>query len=45
MRVVNIANIWMPTEAERQANYETDRKLDQIVARLTAVDEGGPSAS
>lgn len=41
MPAVNIANIWMPTKAERQANYETDHKLDQIVARLMPVDEGG----
>jgi len=44
MPAVNIANIWMPTEAERRANYETDRKLDRIVTMLTAVDEGGSNA-
>jgi hypothetical protein len=42
---LNIANIRMPTEAERQANFETDRRLDEIVARLSAVDQGGSNPS
>ena len=32
---LQIANIWMPTEADREAQRETDRKLDEI-ARLLA---------
>jgi len=45
MPSVNIDNIWMPTEAERRANYETDRNLDRIVAMLSATDEGGSNAA
>jgi hypothetical protein len=38
MPAVNIANIWMPSEEERQEMRETDRKLDEITARLMALD-------
>jgi hypothetical protein len=33
---VNIANIWMPSEAEREEQREVDRKLDAIARRLAA---------
>jgi len=36
---VNIANIWMPSEEEREEMRATDRKLDEITARLRALDE------
>ena len=42
---VNIANIWVPSEEEREQMRETDRKLDAITARLLALDEAGSSAS
>jgi hypothetical protein len=45
MPAVNIANIWMPSEEERQQMRETDRKLDEITARLRAIDEARTSAS
>ena len=45
MPAVNIANIVMPTEAERAAQRETDRKLDEITARLRAIDEASSNAS
>ena len=45
MPAVNIANIWMPSEEEREQMRETDRKLDAITARLWALDEGRSSAS
>jgi hypothetical protein len=37
--LVNIANIRIPSEEERQREYETGRKLDEITARLRAMDE------
>ena len=36
MPAVNVANIWMPSEEEREQMRETDRKLDEITARLRA---------
>ena len=45
MPAVNIANIWMPSEEERQEMRETDRKLDEITARLRALDEANSNAS
>jgi hypothetical protein len=45
MPAVNIANIWMPSEEERQQMRETDRKLDEITARLRALDEARSSTS
>ena len=42
---VNIANIYMPSEEEREQMRETDRKLDEITARLRAMDEARTSAS
>ena len=43
--LVNIAQIHIPTEAERAAERETDRKLDEITARLWAMDKARSSAS
>jgi hypothetical protein len=43
--LVNIANIRIPSEEERQRDYETDRKLDEITARLRALDEASSNAS
>ena len=43
--LVNIANIYIPTEAERAAERETDRNLNEITARLRAIDDAGSSAS
>ncbi len=34
---LQIANIVMPSEEEREALRETDRKLDEITARLAAL--------
>jgi len=45
MPAVNIANIWVPSEEERQEMRETDRKLDEITARLRALDEARSSTS
>jgi hypothetical protein len=45
MPAVNIANIWMPSEEERKEMRETDRKLDEITARLRALDEARSSTS
>src|SRR5262245_63917670 len=45
MPAVNIANIWMPSEEERQQMRETDRKLDAITARLLALEEARSSTS
>ena len=45
MPTVNIANIWMPSEEEREQMRETDRKLDEITARLWAMDKARSSAS
>ena len=45
MPAVNIANIWIPSEEEREQMRETDRKLDAITARLLALDEARSSAS
>jgi hypothetical protein len=42
---VNIANIWVPSEEEREEMRATDRKLDEITARLRAMDEARSSAS
>jgi len=39
MPALNIANIHIPTEAERAAEREMDRKLDEITARLSAMDK------
>ena len=36
--LVNIANIRIPSEEERQREHDTDRKLDEITARLMAMD-------
>jgi hypothetical protein len=43
--LVNIANIRIPSEQERQREYETDRKLDEITARLRALDEASSKPS
>ena len=45
MPAVNIANIWVPSEQEREEMRATDRKLDEITARLRAIDEARSSAS
>ena len=45
MPAVNIANIWVPSEKEREEMRATDRKLDEITARLRAMDEARISAS
>jgi len=45
MPAVNIANINIPTEAERAAEREMDRKLDEITARLRAINEASSGAS
>ena len=45
MPAMNIANIWMPSEEERQQMRETDRKLDEITARLMALDQARSSTS
>jgi hypothetical protein len=45
MPAVNIANIWVPSEEEREEMRATDRKLDEITARLRAMDEARSSAS
>ena len=45
MPTVNIANINIPTEAERAAEREMDRKLDEITARLRALGEANSDAS
>jgi hypothetical protein len=37
--LVDIAKIYIPTETERAAERETDRKLDEITDRLRALDE------
>jgi hypothetical protein len=37
--LVNIANIRIPSEEERQREHDTDRKLDEITARLRAMDK------
>jgi hypothetical protein len=43
--LVNITNIRIPSEEERQREYETDRKLDEITARLRAINEASSGAS
>jgi hypothetical protein len=43
--LVNIANIHVPTEAERSAERETDRKLDEITAYLREKASEAPSTS
>src|SRR5262249_45281572 len=43
--LVNIANIRIPSEEERQREYETDRKLDEITARLRALGQARSSTS
>src|SRR5262249_35394153 len=45
MPAVNIANIWVPSEEERQEMRETDRKLDEITARLRALSEANSTPS
>jgi len=45
MPTVNIANINIPTEAERAAERKQDRRLDELTAMLRALDEGDSSAS
>ena len=45
MPAVNIANIWVPSEKEREEMRATDRKLDEITARLRAMDGTRISAS
>jgi hypothetical protein len=45
MPSVNIANIWVPSEEERKEVRETDRKLDEITARLRALDEANSTPS
>ena len=45
MPAVNIANIWVPSEDERQEMRKTDRKLDEITARLRAQGEANSDAS
>jgi transposase-like protein len=45
MPAVNIANIWMPSEEEREEMRQTDRKLDEITARLRALDEASSKPS
>ena len=45
MPAMNIANIWMPSEEERQQMREADRKLDEITARLMALDQARSSTS
>jgi len=45
MPAANIAHIWMPSEEEREQMRETDRKLDEITARLRALDEARSSTS
>jgi len=37
MPALNIANIHIPTQAERAAECELDRKLDEITARLSSM--------
>ena len=43
--LVNIANIRIPSEEERQREYETDRKLDEITALARALDEASSKPS
>jgi len=43
--IVNIAQIHIPTEAERAAERKQDRRLDELTAMLRALDEGDSSAS
>jgi hypothetical protein len=43
--LVNIANIRIPSEEERQREHDTDRKLDEITARLRALDEASSKPS
>jgi len=45
MPSINIANIRIPSEEERQRNYDTDRMLDAITAKLMALDEARSKAS
>jgi hypothetical protein len=45
MPAVNIAHIWVPSEEERKEMRETDRKLDEITARLRALDEANSTPS
>jgi hypothetical protein len=45
MAAVNIANIWVPSEQEREEMRATDRRLDEITARLRPMDEARISAS
>ena len=45
MPAVNIANIWMPSEEGREEMRATDRKLDEITARLRASSEANSDAS
>jgi hypothetical protein len=45
MPAVNIANIWVPSEEEREEMRATDRKLDEITARLRALGEANSKAS
>src|SRR5215813_981713 len=45
MPSINIANIRIPSEEERQRNYDTDRMLDAITAKLMALEEARSKAS
>jgi hypothetical protein len=45
MPAVNIANIWVPSKEEREEMRETDRKLDEITARLRALGEASSKPS
>jgi hypothetical protein len=42
---VNIANIWMPSEEQREEMRETDRKLDEIVKLLSEPSSLAPNSS
>src|SRR5215470_1878602 len=43
--LVNIANIHVPSEAERAAEREQDRRLDELTAMLSAKDKAITNAS